>query len=394
MSIFSSNTIANNEFTSEQNSFDTSFVQISDALVNQGIANGASDIHIEPVSADSFRTRIRIDGELYPLDIIDKKTAVGIITRIKILANMNIAEKRLPQDGSFRHKTKNRQINIRVSSLPTIFGEKIVLRVLDASQYIRALNTLGFNNNDYRKVISMLSRPQGLILVSGPTGCGKSTTVYSLLNALDADKTNITTIEDPVEIQMPGINQMQVNEVAELKYSNGLRAILRQDPNVIMIGEIRDEETALAACRAALTGHLVFSTLHTRSSSLTVDRLADMNVPHYLINDVLEGVISQRLVRLLCPKCKKQRMTTPIETKVLHLKKPAVIAEPVGCDYCRHTGYRHRRAVFEVLSFDQKHDKSKGIPTAPSYTPFAQSIRKMILQGEISYAEGIKIVNL
>ncbi len=222
----------------------------------------------------------------------------------------------------------------------------------------------------------------------------KSTTVYSLLNALDADKTNITTIEDPVEIQMPGINQMQVNEGADLKYNNGLRAILRQDPNVIMIGEIRDAETALAACMAALTGHLVFSTLHTRSSSLTVDRLVDMNVPQYLINDVLEGVISQRLVRLLCPKCKKQRMTTSLETKVLNLKKPAVIADPAGCDYCRHTGYRNRRAVFEVLSFDQKHGKSKGVQTAPSFTPFAYSIRKMIIQGKISYAEGIKIINL
>ena len=391
-------TIKPDGYQTEPSLQDTRFIQMTDNLIQQGVAAGASDIHIEPMDTETFRVRMRIDGRLYSLRNIDKHHADGLITRIKILSKMDIAEKRLPQDGSFGQKIAGRRVNIRVSTLPTYFGEKIAIRLLDASRYIRALNTLGFNEIDYRKIRTMLAKKQGLILVSGPTGCGKSTTVYSMLNALNNAGINITTIEDPIEIQMPGINQMQVNEKANLSYDNGLRAILRQDPNVIMIGEIRDEKTALAACRAALTGHLVFSTLHTRSSALTVDRLTDLNVPAYLINDVLAGVVSQRLVRLLCPKCKKSRMTTPYETKSLNLKSPTTIAETVGCEHCRQTGYHHRRAVFEVLSF------SKGQPTnAPhqnitsengvSFTPLADSIRRMILKGETSYAEGISIIN-
>ena len=387
-----------NEFQSEPNNHDNRFIQMTDNLIRQGVAAGASDIHIEPMDPETFRVRMRIDGELHPLGNIDKHHADGLITRAKIMSKMDIAEKRLPQDGSFRQKISGRQVNIRVSSLPTYFGEKIALRLLDASRYVRALNALGFNGSDYRQITTMLSKNQGLILVSGPTGCGKSTTVYSMLNALNNAGINITTIEDPIEIQMPGINQMQVNEKANLSYDNGLRAILRQDPNVIMIGEIRDEKTALAACRAALTGHLVLSTLHTRSSFLTVDRLADLNVPAYLINDVLSGVVSQRLVRLLCPKCKKNRTTTPYETKRLKLKSPASIAEAVGCEHCRQTGYRGRRAGFEVLSFSHGQPTNTTHQTAPSesgapFTPLSDSIKRMILKGETSYAEGISIIN-
>ena len=400
MSIFSvKQTNKKNEFQSEPENNNTHFIHIVDQLIHQGMACGASDIHIEPVDMDRFRIRMRIDGNLHPSSTITKQTADGLITRIKILAKIDIAEKRLPQDGSFRQNTQNRQINIRVSTLPTTLGEKIVLRILDASQYIRALDVLGFNDRDYRIITSMLSRPQGLILVTGPTGCGKSTTVYSLLNALDANQNNITTIEDPIEIQMAGVNQMQVNEKAGLHYNNGLRAILRQDPNVIMIGEIRDEQTALAACRAALTGHLVLSTLHTRSSHLTIDRLIDMNVPKYLLDDVLEGVISQRLVRLLCPKCKKSRMMTANETQMLKLKEPAPIAESSGCEHCRYTGYRQRRAVFEILSFPQKYQRRANKNQSDSFSPktfipLAQSIRQMIIRGETSYDEGIRIINL
>ncbi|MBE6149023.1 MAG: type II/IV secretion system protein [Firmicutes bacterium] len=329
-------------------------VDIVNEIIEDSIKKGASDIHFDP-DDKSINVRIRIDGELHDYAKVPDSVKKNLATRVKIISGMNITEMRLPQDGAIKRLEDNRQLDMRVSSLPTIHGEKIVIRILDYTMSLAGLETLGFSEHNLEKIKKVIANPNGIILVAGATGSGKSTTVYSMLQRLNKPETNIITVEDPVEMKMKGLNQVQVMSEIGLDFNTTLRSILRQDPDVIMIGEIRDGETARIAVRASITGHLVLSTIHTNNSLNTIERLLDMDIERYLLGTALNGIISQRLVKKLCPKCRKSRPTTAYEKnlfkKILN-KDINAIYEPVGCDDC-FSGYRGRAAVHEVLVLNQ-----------------------------------------
>ena len=292
---------------------DNRFVKLVNSIIRFAVQKKASDIHFEMLNPEKMRVRIRIDGELVTTMEVARKDYFGMISRIKILSGLDISEKRRPQDGSFCFETEGRKIDLRVSVVPTVYSEKVVLRVLDAQTFLIPVKELGLSFENEQRVRGMLNQANGLILVTGPTGCGKTTTLYSLLKEKNTQALNIITIEDPVEFHLEGINQIPVNERVGLGFSEGLRAILRQDPNVIMVGEIRDEETAATAVRAAITGHLVLSTLHTNDALSTVTRLLDMGAADYLLSTALRGIIAQRLLRKLCPHCKSAYTITEAE---------------------------------------------------------------------------------
>ena len=330
-------------------------VDVVNEIIIDAINNGASDIHFDP-SEDMLRVRVRIDGVLQNYSSIPNSYKNNLITRIKILASMNITETRLPQDGAIKSVLKGINLDLRVSCLPTKRGEKIVIRILDYSMSLRGIEYLYFNESNYQKILKMLAAPYGIILVTGATGSGKSTTVYSFLQKLNVEGSNLITVEDPVEMDIEGINQVQVNSDIGLDFATVLRSILRQDPNIIMIGEIRDSETAKIAVRASITGHLVLSTLHTNNSLNTIERLLDMNVERYLLASVLTGIVSQKLARKLCDKCKRIRKTTTHEKQLFEAvlgKNIEEVYESVGCDEC-HGGYKGRIAIHEVLLINQE----------------------------------------
>lgn len=330
-------------------------VDIVNEIIIDAVNNGASDIHFDP-SEDMLRVRVRIDGVLQNYSSIPNSYKNNLITRIKILSGMNITETRLPQDGAIKSVLKGINLDLRVSCLPTKRGEKIVIRILDYSMSLRGIEYLYFNESNYQKILKMLTAPYGIILVTGATGSGKSTTVYSFLQKLNVEGSNLITVEDPVEMDIEGINQVQVNSDIGLDFATVLRSILRQDPNIIMIGEIRDSETAKIAVRASITGHLVLSTLHTNNSLNTIERLLDMNVERYLLASALTGIVSQKLARRLCDKCKKLRKTTIHEKQLFKAvldKEIEEVYESVGCDECRG-GYRGRIAIHEVLLINQE----------------------------------------
>ncbi|RKQ84722.1 GspE/PulE family protein [Brockia lithotrophica] len=314
----------------------------------------ASDVHIEPFS-DGAQVRFRIDGRLRREQTLPFRLYNMVVARIKILANMDIAERRRPQDGRMSFHVDDREIDVRVSSLPTIHGEKIVLRLLDSRAGLKTIDELGFSDHNYELFLRMIRQPHGIVLLTGPTGSGKTTTLYAALQYLKSDEVNITTIEDPVEYEIPGVNQVQVNERAGLTFAAGLRSLLRQDPDILMVGEIRDQETAEIAIRAALTGHLVLSTLHTNDAVGTVYRLVDMGVPPYLIAASLNGVVAQRLVRRVCPECAETYTPEAWELKLLHQAgmDVAELTRGRGCPTCGGTGYLGRIAVHEVLYLDE-----------------------------------------
>ena len=290
-------------------------VDIINEILVDASKKGASDIHFDPYE-DHLLVRIRIDGILMDYATVPEAYRDYLITRIKTIAKMNITESRLPQDGAIKGTIEDIDLDLRVSSLPVSTGEKIVIRILDYSRSMAGLNELGFSNENYKKVLEMVGVPNGIILVTGATGTGKSTTVYSILQHLNTSATNIITVEDPIEMDITGINQVQTNPKIGLTFATALRSILRQDPNIIMIGEIRDTETARIAVRASITGHLVLSTLHTNTALNTIERLIDMDVQRYLLASALEGVISQKLARQLCPHCKTKRKTSEYEKMV------------------------------------------------------------------------------
>ena len=330
-------------------------VDVVNEIIIDAINNGASDIHFDP-SEDMLRVRVRIDGVLQNYSSIPNSYKNNLITRIKILASMNITETRLPQDGAIKSVLKGINLDLRVSCLPTKRGEKIVIRILDYSMSLRGIEYLYFNESNYQKILKMLAAPYGIILVTGATGSGKSTTVYSFLQKLNVEGSNLITVEDPVEMDIEGINQVQVNSDIGLDFATVLRSILRQDPNIIMIGEIRDSETAKIAVRASITGHLVLSTLHTNNSLNTIERLLDMNVERYLLASALTGIVSQKLARKLCDKCKIIRKTTTHEKQLFKAvlgKNIEEVYESVGCDEC-HGGYKGRIAIHEVLLINQE----------------------------------------
>lgn len=320
------------------------------SMIEQAARQRASDIHVEALQ-NKVRVRYRIDGALYEKMSYDIHLLPAIIARIKIIGGMDISEKRKPQDGRITMVVDRREYDIRASILPTVYGEKAVMRLALKNAMTRDKSELGLKTRELEKFNHILANPHGIILVTGPTGSGKSTTLYTALSELNKEDVNIITVEDPVEANVDGINQVQVNPKAELTFANALRSILRQDPDIIMIGEIRDAETAGIAVQASITGHLVVSTLHTNSSAATITRLIDMGIESYLIADSVVGVIAQRLVRRLCPECKKARLATDTEKKLMHIdtEEDITIYEPCGCPKCAETGYYGRIGVYEIM---------------------------------------------
>ena len=327
-------------------------VRLVDSIIKEAIPYRASDIHIEPFEK-VVKVRYRIDGDLQERAEFPSNAYSAICARLKIMSGMNIAERRVPQDGRIAMVIGGKDFDFRVSSLPTVFGEKFVIRVLDKTSFHFTRADLGFTDRENLLLDKMLARPHGIILLTGPTGCGKSTTLYSFLKEVSCPEVNVITVEDPVEYIMSGINQTQVNAKANMTFAAALRSILRQDPDVIMIGEMRDEETAEIAVRAAITGHLVFSTLHTNDATGAITRLEDMGVADYLVADALVGVIAQRLVKRLCPECKKKMKTTAKEMELLGISEPIDIYHPHGCQFCGGSGYKGRIAVHEIMYMNE-----------------------------------------
>ena len=333
----------------------TPIVDIVNQIFLYAARNRASDIHLDP-REDSLMVRLRIDGNLINHSNIPKAYEKNLITRVKLVSGMNITETRLPQDGAIKGRIAERDLDMRVSALPTNEGEKIVIRILDFQKSLAGIESLGFTKDNEDKVKKMMAEPNGIILVTGATGSGKSTTTYSMLQALNKEETNIITVEDPIEMNIEGVNQVQVNSEIGMTFASALRSILRQDPNVILIGEIRDSETAQIAIRAAITGHLVLSTIHTNNGLATIERLLDMNVQRYLLSTALTGIVSQKLARTLCPHCKKLRKVTKYEKhlfKAVLNKNVTDVYEPVGCDKC-HEGFQGRIALHEVILLSEK----------------------------------------
>ena len=377
---------------------------VNDILVD-ATKKGASDIHFDP-KAEFMQIRIRIDGILTNYATIPNEYVKNLITRIKIISGMNITESRLPQDGAIKGLIKNIEVDLRVSSINTSKGEKIVIRILDYSLSLNGIEKLGFSDYNYKKVLEMINEPNGIILVTGATGTGKTTTVYSILQRLNNEGTNIMSIEDPIEMDMEGVNQIQVNPEIGLTFASALRSILRQDPNIIMIGEIRDSETATIAIRASVTGHLVLSTLHTNDSLSTIERLMDMDVEKYLLAEALTGIISQKLARKLCPYCKRKRKTTQYEKDII--KKTlnidiSEIYEAVGCEKCNN-GYKGRTAIQEVLLIDQtikdalsmniRKDKLRKLVYNNNVITLLQDGMIKVVKGKTTIEELLKLIEL
>lgn len=386
----------------ESNVNNTPVVKLVNNLVQQAYVRQVSDIHIEPFENDVL-VRMRIDGDLVEVMRLAPSALNSVISRIKILSGMNIAEKRVPQDGRFAFSNDEFKVDLRVSTIPTIYGEKCVMRLLNTGgENLLSFEQLGMTKENIARFEHMLSAPNGIILVTGPTGSGKSTTLYAVLNKLRKPTINITTIEDPVEKQMFGVNQVQVNTKAGMTFANGLRALLRQDPDVIMIGEIRDYETAEIAVRASITGHLVLSTLHTNDSVATIVRLIDMGVPPYLVSASVNAIIAQRLVKRLCPYCKQKRALTDAEKVMLEDDSINDVFEPVGCPECNHMGYSGRIAIYEIVELDHTIRKmiSSGAPVdeirkvaAANGAEFlADNLRQLVAKGVTSMDEYNRII--
>ncbi len=386
----------------------TPVVNVVDDILAYAAKNGASDIHFDPRD-DALLVRIRVDGDLRDYTKIPKVYERNLITRIKLLSNMNITESRLPQDGSIKAVIKGVAMETRVSTLPTNEGEKCVIRILDYSRSLSGLETLGFNDENFEKLSKMIMEPNGIILVTGATGSGKSTTVYSILQVLNKTETNIITVEDPIEMNIEGLNQVQVNSEIGLDFATVLRSILRQDPNVILIGEIRDSETAKIAVRASITGHLVLSTVHTNNSLSTIERLLDMNVERYLLASALTGIISQRLAKMLCPHCRKKEKTTAYQKKIfktaLHKEVEEIYAvNKDGCEHC-NGGYHDRIAIQEVLVINDeirnalnredldKEELEKMVYTSKVITLLQDGLYK-VLDGITSFDEIYRIIDI
>lgn len=326
-------------------------IELVNQIITQAIVDRATDIHIEP-EEKLIRTRYRVDGVLYQGPSPPKELQAAVISRIKIMANLNISEKRAPQDGRIKFVAGSKEVDLRVSIYPTVFGENVVLRVLDKSNLVLGLEQLGFSPQDLSSLRPIAEKPHGILLVTGPTGAGKTTTLYSILTTINSLEKNIMTIEDPVEYQLPLIRQSQINIPGGLTFAAGLRSILRQDPDVIMVGEIRDQETAEIAIRSALTGHFVLSSLHTNSACGAIPRLLDTGIEPFLLSSSIAAVIAQRLARKICPKCKVPYSPSPEEIAWLKLKEGEEVPELYegkGCDNCTRTGYRGRIGIFEIL---------------------------------------------
>jgi type IV pilus assembly protein PilB len=333
-------------------------VKLVQAIMTQAVGDRASDVHIEPTERD-VRVRFRVDGVLHDVMHSPKNIQGGLISRLKVMADLNIAEKRVPQDGRISMRVGGRTLDLRVATLPTVYGEKIVIRVLDKSQALMRLEDLGFSDDAFKRFSQSFKKPYGAILVTGPTGSGKSTTMYATLNILNQEDRNIITVEDPVEYRLDGVNQMQVNPKAGLTFASALRSILRADPDVVLIGEIRDKETATIAIEAALTGHLVLSSLHTNDAASAISRLVEMEVETFLVASAIDCVVAQRLFRVLCERCKESYR--PEHTELVEAGYPEwlipeidALFRPAGCSACSNTGYRGRAGLYEVMPMSEE----------------------------------------
>lgn len=329
-------------------------VKLANMILEQAVKQRASDVHLEP-REDDLRVRYRIDGIMRDVMVVPRHLRGDVNSRIKIMANLDITERRRPQDGRLQLRLDDLTVDVRISTLPTVYGEKIVARILHRTHNVLELEDFGFAAQSFQRIQAMLRQSQGLILVTGPTGSGKTTTLYGFLNQLNSPEKNIITVEDPVEYRLEGINQVQVNPRVDLTFATGLRTVLRQDPDIIMVGEIRDRETADIAVRSALTGHLVLSTLHTNSAVASVVRLLNMGIEPYLISSTVIGVIAQRLVRTICPECKKSvPLDNPVAVRFIQslgIEPPEYVYQGTGCPLCNDTGYRGRTVVEEVMLF-------------------------------------------
>lgn len=381
-------------------------VDIVNRIILFASRHQASDIHFDP-REDSMIIRMRMDGKLRDHAIVPKMYEKNLTTRVKLISKMNITETRVPQDGAIKGVVDGKELDMRVSALPTNEGEKIVVRLLDYSQSLEGLGTLGFSPSNLKKIERLLEMPNGIILVTGATGSGKSTTTYSMLSELNKEDVNIITVEDPVEMNIEGINQVHVNSEIGLTFASALRSILRQDPDIILIGEIRDSETAQIAVRAAITGHLVLSTIHTNDALRTIERLIDMNVERYLLSAALNGIISQKLVRTLCPYCKKLRPATNYEKHIFKKmlgKDVKEVYEPIGCDKCNR-GFRGRMALHEVLVISdklrdlltkedlEKEELRKEVYRGDTTTLLQDALQK-VLEGHTTFKEVYKAVDI
>ena len=385
---------------------DQHIVNIVDWLLQYAFEQRASDIHLEPKREESA-VRFRIDGRLHNVYVLPTLVMSAVVSRIKILSRIDVAEKRKPQDGRIKTLTSDgKEVELRISTMPTTFGEKCVMRIFDPDAVVENYEDLGFSPDEVKQWLQMINRPHGIVLVTGPTGSGKTTTLYSTLRKLATEEVNVSSVEDPIEMVFQELNQMQVNPKIGLEFSNGIRTLMRQDPDIIMVGEIRDLETAKMAVQASLTGHLVLSTLHTNDAPSAINRLLDLGVPDYLLRSTLAGVIAQRLVRLLCPHCKAaSKVDAEAWVSLIHpwnLEIPDKIYHKVGCLECRNTGYHGRTGVYEIMPVNaglRKMIKGK-VPSetiaAESYRcgmhPLRLSIANLLKSGKTSMEEALKLV--
>jgi len=375
-------------------------VKLINNIIEQAVKLRASDIHIEPYEKE-VRVSLRIDGELYENITPSKSSHSAIVTRIKIISNMNIAERRVPQDGRVEMFVNDRDIDMRISVLPTVFGEKVVIRLLDRSAEVMTKEQLGFTSDNLKQFEKIVDHPYGIVLVTGPTGSGKTTTLYTVLSELNVVSKNIVTVEDPVEYRLDGINQSQVNIKAGMTFANGLRSILRQDPDIVMIGEIRDMETAQIAVRAAITGHLVLSTVHTNDTASTVARMVDMGVEPFLLSSSLVGIIAQRLVKKVCSHCKEEYEPNERERNLLKLEPGQKLYHGTGCNFCNESGYRGRTAIHEVMPIDSdirnlidqlaRTDELRNMAMSKGMTTLRQSCAKLVKRGITTVDEMLRI---
>ena len=379
-------------------------IRFVNSIIERAVTERASDIHLEPQDGEMV-VRMRIDGVLHKILTVPANLQSTVISRLKIMGGMNISEHKIPQDGRAEVNAKQHEIDLRISSMPTVYGEKIVMRLLDKTQQHITSQSIGLAGDDLAKYQNLLKNSSGVILIVGPTGSGKSTTMCAMLQELNSEETNIMTLEDPVEYNIPGVNQCQINEKTGMTFAAGLRAILRQDPDIISVGEIRDGETAAIAVRSAITGHLVLSTLHTNDAVSAIDRLVDIGIEPYMISSALRGVISQRLVRKICPHCRKEYKPTSEELALLGLPADSntVFYHGEGCPDCHHTGYVGRRGVFEILTVSGKlrrlvsdgasYDQLFAAAKESGFVTMREACRDLVLSGETTAAEAARAIN-
>ena len=390
--------------TTEENANAAPAIRFVNSVIERAFLERASDIHLEPQKGEMV-VRMRIDGLLHKILTVPSNLQSTVISRMKVMGGMNISERKIPQDGRAMVEVRRHEIDLRISSIPTIYGEKMVIRLLDRSAGTASKQSIGLEGKDLEKYNALLKNSSGVILIVGPTGSGKSTTMSAMISELNSEDTNIMTLEDPVEYNIPGVNQCQINEKTGMTFAAGLRAILRQDPDIISVGEIRDGETGLIAVRAAITGHLVLSTLHTNDAVSTIHRLEDIGVEPYLISSALRGVISQRLVRKVCPHCKRAYQPSTEELLDLGMDPASKVSfyKGEGCQECYHTGYRGRRAVFEILTVSANvrrliaagagDDQIYACIRKEGFVSMRENCRDLVLRGETTAAEAAKAIN-